>query len=83
MNEDKTYYTGDAIEAQFEICTNTTNVEDISTSQIVELYDIMGRLIDTRNTFTENRLVRNNIFVSTIRNDVHTIDALPNNFCLL
>lgn len=48
MNEDKTYYTGDAIEAQFEICTHTTNVEDISTSQIIELYDIMGRLIDSK-----------------------------------
>ena len=48
MNEDKKYYIGDAIEAQFEICTNTTNVEDIGTSQIVELYDIMGRLIDSK-----------------------------------
>jgi hypothetical protein len=48
MDEDKKYYIGDAIEAQFEICTNTTNVEDISTSQIVELYDIMGRLIDSK-----------------------------------
>jgi hypothetical protein len=48
MDEDKKYYIGDAIEAQFEICTNTTNVEDISTSQIVELYDLMGRLIDSK-----------------------------------
>ena len=48
MNEDQKYYIGDAIEAQFEIGTNSTNVEDISTSQIVELYDIMGRLIDSK-----------------------------------
>ena len=48
VDEAQEYYIGDAVEVQFEINTTTTGVEDLSTQQPVLLYDLMGRLVDSK-----------------------------------
>ena len=42
------YYIGDAVEEQFEINTTATGIEDLETQQTVVLYDLMGRLVDSK-----------------------------------
>ena len=48
------YYIGDAVEAQFEINTTSTSIEDLETQQTVVLYDLMGRLVDSKQS-SDNR----------------------------
>ena len=48
VDEAQEYYIGDAVEVQFEINTTTTGVEDLSAQQPVLLYDLMGRLVDSK-----------------------------------
>jgi hypothetical protein len=48
VDEAKTYYLDDAVELQFIIKTTTTDIDNLHTSQTVLLYDMMGRLIDTK-----------------------------------
>ena len=54
VDEAQEYYIGDAVEAQFEINTKATGIEDLSTQQTVVLYDLMGRLVDRKQS-GENR----------------------------
>lgn len=54
VDEPKEYYIGDAVEVQFEINTTTTGVEDLSAQQPVLLYDLMGRLVDSKQS-SDNR----------------------------
>lgn len=48
VDEAQEYYLDDAIEAQFEIITTTTSIENLNTQQTVVLYDLMGRLVDSK-----------------------------------
>lgn len=54
VDEAQEYYIGDAVEAQFEINTTSTSIEDLETQQTVVLYDLMGRLVDRKQS-GENR----------------------------
>ena len=54
VDEPKEYYIGDAVEVQFEINTTVTGIEDLETQQTVVLYDLMGRLVDRKQS-GENR----------------------------
>ena len=54
VDEAQEYYIGDAVEEQFEINTTTTSIEDLETQQTVVLYDLMGRLVDRKQS-GENR----------------------------
>lgn len=48
VDEAQEYYLDDAVEMQFEITTTTTNIEDLNTQQTVVLYDLMGRIVDSK-----------------------------------
>lgn len=48
VDEAQEYYLDDAVEAQFEIITTTTSIENLNTQQTVVLYDLMGRLVDSK-----------------------------------
>ena len=54
VDEAKEYYIGDAVEEQFEINTKATGIEDLETQQTVVLYDLMGRLVDSKQS-SDNR----------------------------
>ncbi len=54
VDEAQEYYIGDAVEAQFEINTTATGIEDLETQQTVVLYDLMGRLVDSKQS-SDNR----------------------------
>ncbi len=54
VDEAQEYYIGEAVEAQFEIQAMTTGVEDLETQQTVVLYDLMGRLVDSKQS-SDNR----------------------------
>ena len=48
VDEAKEYYLDDAVEVQFEIITTITSIESLNTQQTVVLYDLMGRLVDSK-----------------------------------
>jgi hypothetical protein len=48
VDEAQEYYVGDAVETQFVISTTGTDVEDMHIQQTTQLYDLMGRLVDTK-----------------------------------
>ena len=48
------YYLDDAVEIQFVIQAMTTGVEDLNIQQAVVLYDLMGRLVDSKQS-SDNR----------------------------
>ena len=54
MDEAQEYYIGDAVEEQFEINTTATGIENLETQQTVVLYDLMGRLVDSKQS-SDNR----------------------------
>ena len=54
VDEAQEYYIGDAVEEQFEINTKATGIEDLETQQTVVLYDLMGRLVDSKQS-SDNR----------------------------
>ena len=42
------YYLGDAVEASFTIDTTITGVEDVTSGEMIYLYDMLGRLVDSK-----------------------------------
>ena len=54
VDEAQEYYIGNAVEEQFEINTTATGIEDLETQQTVVLYDLMGRLVDSKQS-SDNR----------------------------
>jgi predicted nucleic acid-binding Zn-ribbon protein len=48
VDEAQEYYVSDAVETQFVISTTGTDVEDMHIQQTTQLYDLMGRLVDTK-----------------------------------
>ena len=48
VDEAQEYYIGDAVEVQFEINTTVTGVEDITSGEMIYLYDMLGRLVDSK-----------------------------------
>ena len=54
VDEAQEYYIGDAVEEQFEINTTATGIEDLEIQQTVVLYDLMGRLVDSKQS-SDNR----------------------------
>ena len=54
VDEAQEYYIGDAVEELFEINTKATGIEDLETQQTVVLYDLMGRLVDSKQS-SDNR----------------------------
>jgi hypothetical protein len=48
VDEAQEYYIGDAVEANFIIDTATTGIEDITSSEMIHLYDMLGRLVDSK-----------------------------------
>ena len=48
VDEAQEYYIGDAVEANFIINTTTTAVEDITSAEMIYLYDMLGRVVDSK-----------------------------------
>ena len=48
VDEAQEYYIGDAVEATFTIVTTPTNVVDIISDETLYLYDLNGRLVDSK-----------------------------------
>ena len=48
VDEPKEYYIGDAVETTFTIETTTTGIEDITSGEMIYLYDMLGRLVDSK-----------------------------------
>lgn len=48
VDEAQEYYIGDAVEANFIIDTYTTAVEDITSGEMIYLYDMLGRVVDSK-----------------------------------
>ncbi len=48
VDEAQEYYLGDAVEVQFEISTTTTDIENLEAQETVVLYDLMGRMVDSK-----------------------------------
>ena len=48
VDEAQEYYIGDAVEATFTIETTTTGIEDIASGEMIYLYDMLGRLVDSK-----------------------------------
>ena len=48
VDEAQEYYIGDAVEATFTIETITTDIEDVTSGEMIYLYDLMGRLVDSK-----------------------------------
>ena len=48
VDEAKEYYIGAAVEAEFEINTTTTGIENLEAQHAVVLYDLMGRVVDRK-----------------------------------
>ena len=48
VDEAQEYYIGDAVEANFIIDTTTTGVEDITSGEMIYLYDMLGRVVDSK-----------------------------------
>ena len=48
VDEPQEYYIGDAVEATFTIETTTTGIEDITSGEMIYLYDMLGRLVDSK-----------------------------------
>ena len=48
VDEALEYYIGDAVEATFIIDTTTTGVENITVGEMIYLYDMLGRVVDSK-----------------------------------
>ena len=48
VDEAQEYYIGDAVEATFVIETTPTGIEDITTDEMLYLYDVLGRMVDSK-----------------------------------
>ena len=48
VDEAQEYYIGDAVEATFIIDTTTTGVENITACEMIYLYDMLGRVVDSK-----------------------------------
>ena len=48
VDEAQEYYIGDAVEANFIIDTTTTGVENITSGEMIYLYDMLGRVVDSK-----------------------------------
>ena len=48
VDEAQEYYIGDAVEANFIIDTTITGVEDITSGEMIYLYDMLGRVVDSK-----------------------------------
>ena len=48
VDEAQEYYLGDAVEATFTIKTTTTGIEDVTSGKMIYLYDILGRVVDSK-----------------------------------
>ena len=48
VDEAQEYYLGDAVEASFTIDTTITGVEDVTSGEMIDLYDMLGRLVDSK-----------------------------------
>ena len=48
VDEAQEYDIGDAVEVQFEINTTVTGVEDITSGEMIYLYDMLGRVVDSK-----------------------------------
>jgi hypothetical protein len=54
VDEAQEYYLGDAVEASFTIDTTITGVEDVTSGEMIYLYDMLGRLVDSKQS-SDNR----------------------------
>jgi hypothetical protein len=48
VDEAQEYYIGDAVEASFTIDATITGVEDVTSGEMIYLYDMLGRLVDSK-----------------------------------
>ena len=48
VDEAQEYYIGDAVEASFTIDATITGVEDVTSGEMIHLYDMLGRLVDSK-----------------------------------
>ena len=48
VDETQEYYIGDAVETTFTITTTETSIEDITVGEMIYLYDMLGRLVDSK-----------------------------------
>ena len=48
VDEAQEYYIGDAVEATFIINTTTTDIYNITSNEMIYLYDMLGRIVDSK-----------------------------------
>lgn len=75
VDEAQEYYIGDAVEVEFEINTTPTGFDNLTVPQTVELYDMMGRLVDTKLS-NDNRpfsVPNNGVYIQRIGNSTNKI----------
>ena len=75
VDEAQEFYIGDAVEIQFEISTAATDVNNMMIQQTIELYDIMGRLIDRKlsNNIREWNVPATGVYVMKTDNETRKV----------
>jgi hypothetical protein len=48
VDEAQEYYIAEAVETTFSIMITTTDIEDITSGEMIHLYDMLGRLVDSK-----------------------------------
>ena len=54
VDNNQEYYIGDAVKNTFTIETTNTGIEDVTSSEMTYLYDMLGRLVDSKSS-NDNR----------------------------
>ena len=75
VDEALEYYIGEAVEAEFEINTTTTGIENLEAQETVVLYDLVGRVVD-RKMSGDNRAFNvpmDGVYIQRSGNKTHKI----------
>ena len=75
MDETRENYIGNATEAQFTIQTTNTSLLDLSAPAFVQIYDLLGRLIDTKRSddYRPFNVPADGIYIQKIGNNINKI----------
>ena len=75
MDETRENYIGNATEAQFTIQTTNTSMLDLSAPAFVQIYDLLGRLIDTKRSddYRPFNVPADGIYIQKIGNNINKI----------
>jgi hypothetical protein len=75
VDEALEYYIGEAVEAEFEINTTATGIENLEAQETVVLYDLVGRVVD-RKMSGDNRAFNvpmDGVYIQRSSNKTHKI----------